>query len=51
MTDNNSVILDKRGQALWITINRPDKRNATSSPASAKAIARRMRTGTSASSC
>jgi methylglutaconyl-CoA hydratase len=27
MTDN-SVILDKRGQAFWITINRPDKRNA-----------------------
>ena len=27
MTDN-SVILDKRGQSLWITINRPDKRNA-----------------------
>lgn len=28
MTDTQSVILDKRGQALWITINRPDKRNA-----------------------
>ncbi|WP_315704494.1 MULTISPECIES: enoyl-CoA hydratase/isomerase family protein [unclassified Bradyrhizobium] len=28
MTDTPSVILDKRGQALWITINRPDKRNA-----------------------
>ena len=27
MTDD-SVILDKRGQALWITINRPEKRNA-----------------------
>src|ERR1700749_3406710 len=27
MTDN-SVILDKRGQAFWITINRPDKRKA-----------------------
>jgi len=27
MTDS-SVILDKRGQSLWITINRPDKRNA-----------------------
>jgi enoyl-CoA hydratase/carnithine racemase len=26
MTD--SVILDKRGQSLWITINRPEKRNA-----------------------
>ncbi len=28
MTDKNSVILEKRGQALWITINRPEKRNA-----------------------
>jgi methylglutaconyl-CoA hydratase len=28
MTDTNSVILDKRGQAFWITINRPEKRNA-----------------------
>ena len=28
MTDNSSVILDKRGSAYWITINRPDKRNA-----------------------
>ena len=28
MTDNSSVILEKRGQAFWITINRPDKRNA-----------------------
>jgi methylglutaconyl-CoA hydratase len=27
MTEN-SVILEKRGQAYWITINRPDKRNA-----------------------
>src|SRR6201985_598508 len=26
MTD--TVILDKRGQAFWITVNRPDKRNA-----------------------
>jgi enoyl-CoA hydratase/carnithine racemase len=25
---DNSVILEKRGQALWITINRPEKRNA-----------------------
>jgi methylglutaconyl-CoA hydratase len=25
---DSSVILDKRGQSLWITINRPDKRNA-----------------------
>ncbi len=24
MTDNNSVILEKRGQAFWITINRPE---------------------------
>ena len=28
MTDSSSVILEKRGQAFWITINRPDKRNA-----------------------
>src|ERR1700758_5605708 len=28
MSDNESVILEKRGQAFWITINRPDKRNA-----------------------
>src|ERR1700753_1985566 len=28
MTDNNSVILEKLGQALWITIDRPEKRNA-----------------------
>jgi len=28
MTDTNSVILEKRGQTLWITINRPEKRNA-----------------------
>jgi methylglutaconyl-CoA hydratase len=28
MTDSESVILERRGQALWITINRPDKRNA-----------------------
>lgn len=28
MTDNKSVLLEKRGQALWITINRPEKRNA-----------------------
>src|ERR1700759_2906760 len=28
MTDNTSVLLEKRGQAFWITINRPDKRNA-----------------------
>ena len=28
MTDSNSVLLEKRGQALWITINRPEKRNA-----------------------
>jgi methylglutaconyl-CoA hydratase len=28
MTDGNSVILEKRGQAFWITINRPEKRNA-----------------------
>src|ERR1700686_5683155 len=28
MTGNSSVIHEKRGQAFWITINRPDKRNA-----------------------
>src|SRR5713101_3108103 len=28
MADRNSVIREKRGQAFWITINRPDKRNA-----------------------
>src|SRR5437763_2177177 len=28
MTDNNSVVHEKRGQAFWITNNRPDKRNA-----------------------
>ena len=28
MTDHSSVIREKRGQAFWITINRPDKRNA-----------------------
>src|ERR1700741_3311587 len=28
MTDHTSIIREKRGQAFWITINRPDKRNA-----------------------
>jgi len=28
MTDHNSVVLEKRKDALWITINRPEKRNA-----------------------
>ena len=28
MTDHKSVIREKRGQSFWITINRPDKRNA-----------------------
>lgn len=28
MADTASVLQEKRGQALWITINRPDKRNA-----------------------
>jgi methylglutaconyl-CoA hydratase len=28
MSDSNSVMLEKRGQAFWITINRPEKRNA-----------------------
>ncbi|MDE2332038.1 MAG: enoyl-CoA hydratase/isomerase family protein [Bradyrhizobium sp.] len=28
MSDNSSVLFEKRGQAFWITINRPEKRNA-----------------------
>src|SRR5580692_11220117 len=28
MADKNSVVREKRGQAFWITINRPEKRNA-----------------------
>ncbi len=28
MSGNDSVILEKRGRAYWITINRPEKRNA-----------------------
>jgi methylglutaconyl-CoA hydratase len=28
MSDEKLVLCEKRGQALWITINRPDKRNA-----------------------
>ena len=28
MADKNSVQREKRGQVFWITINRPDKRNA-----------------------
>jgi len=28
MTDPSAVVLGKRGAAFWITINRPDKRNA-----------------------
>ena len=28
MTDNSGVVLEKRGRAFWITINRPEKRNA-----------------------
>ena len=28
MSNDDSVVLEKHGQALWITINRPDKRNA-----------------------
>ncbi|HSB22726.1 MAG TPA: enoyl-CoA hydratase/isomerase family protein [Burkholderiaceae bacterium] len=28
MSDDTAVLHDKRGQAFWITINRPDKRNA-----------------------
>ena len=28
MTDNSTVLIEKRAGALWITINRPEKRNA-----------------------
>jgi len=28
MTSSGSVLLEKRGQAFWIVVNRPDKRNA-----------------------
>src|SRR5271167_4474251 len=28
MTDNTSILIEKRGSSLWITINRPEKRNA-----------------------
>ncbi|HMA00122.1 MAG TPA: enoyl-CoA hydratase-related protein, partial [Steroidobacteraceae bacterium] len=28
MTDTSSVLIEERGPALWITINRPEKRNA-----------------------
>src|SRR5271163_4696084 len=28
MTDTSSVLVEKRGSSLWITINRPEKRNA-----------------------
>ncbi len=28
MTDTSSVLIEKRGSALWISINRPEKRNA-----------------------
>src|SRR6202020_3019806 len=28
MADNTGVILERRGPAFWITINRPEKRNA-----------------------
>ena len=28
MTDHSAVVLEKRASAFWITINRPDKRNA-----------------------
>ncbi len=45
MTDT-SVISEKRGQAFWITINRPDKRNALN----AEVIAGLATTGMSVSS-
>jgi hypothetical protein len=47
MTENNSVELEKRGQAYWITINRPEKptpSTAMLSPASSRDIAMHMRT-------
>jgi methylglutaconyl-CoA hydratase len=47
MTDKTSVILEKRGQAYWITINRPDQRNALNGDvisALPRAIATRMTT-------
>ena len=54
-TDNTSVILEKRGPAFWITINRPEKRNAMNGDvigrASPKATATRMTTGMCAWSC
>src|ERR1700721_564648 len=28
MTDNSGVVLERRGRALWITINRPEQRKA-----------------------
>jgi enoyl-CoA hydratase/carnithine racemase len=28
MTEHDSVLIERRGSALWLTINRPDKRNA-----------------------
>ena len=54
MTDTTAVITEKRGQAFWITINRPEKRNALNGEVIAgiaRAIATRMTTRTSASSC
>src|SRR4029077_8510546 len=44
MTDSNSVLLEKRGQAVWITINRPEKRNAINGDVVA-GIARGYRVG------
>ncbi len=54
MTDNNSVIREKRGAAFWITINRPDKRNAINADVVAgiaRDIATPMTIATCASSC
>ena len=53
MTDTSSVVCEKRGQAFWITINRPDKRNALNGDVVAgipAAIATRMTTRVCASS-
>jgi methylglutaconyl-CoA hydratase len=35
MTDTSSVLIEKRGPALWITINRPEKRNAVNADVTA----------------
>ena len=39
MNDTTAVVLEKRGHAYWITINRPDKRNAINATAVVAGIA------------